>query len=64
MKSFLHPVVGPLELHYQTLELTEDPGLSLTIYPPVPGSPTADALRVLASWAATEGIGERARSRV
>lgn len=61
VKSFRHSVVGPLELHFQTLELAEDPGLSLTIYPATPGSPTADALRVLASWAATEGIAERAR---
>ncbi|MCA5924064.1 MULTISPECIES: helix-turn-helix transcriptional regulator [Curtobacterium] len=61
VKSFRHRVVGPLELHFQTLELAEDPGLALTIYPATPGSPTADALRVLASWAATEGIAERAR---
>ncbi|WP_282820147.1 helix-turn-helix transcriptional regulator [Curtobacterium flaccumfaciens] len=61
VKSFRHSVVGPLQLHFQTLELAEDPGLSLTIYPATPGSPTADALRVLASWAATEGIAERAR---
>lgn len=61
VKSFRHSVVGPLELHFQTLELAEDPGLSLTIYPATPGSPTADALRMLASWAATEGIAERAR---
>lgn len=61
VKSFRHSVVGPLELHFQTLELAEDPGLALTIYPATPGSPTADALRVLASWAATEGIAERAR---
>ncbi|WIE83201.1 helix-turn-helix transcriptional regulator [Curtobacterium sp. MCPF17_021] len=61
VKSFRHGVVGPLELHFQTLELAEDPGLALTIYLATPGSPTADALRVLASWAATEGIAERAR---
>ncbi|MGN7222304.1 helix-turn-helix transcriptional regulator [Curtobacterium flaccumfaciens] len=61
VKSFRHSFVGPLELHFQTLELAEDPGLALTIYPATPGSPTADALRVLASWAATEGIAERAR---
>ncbi|TDN45459.1 helix-turn-helix protein [Curtobacterium flaccumfaciens] len=62
VKSFHHAVVGDLELHFQTLELAEDPGLSLTIYPATPGSPTADALRVLASWAATERIAERARA--
>lgn len=64
VKSFRHGVVGPLELHFQTLELAEDPGLALTIYPATPGSPTADALRVLASWGATERIAERARELV
>ncbi|TCU49978.1 helix-turn-helix transcriptional regulator [Curtobacterium sp. PhB146] len=64
VKSFRHAVAGPLELHFQTLELAEDPGLALTIYPATPGSPTADALRLLASWAATEQIAERARSAV
>ncbi|MFJ3029463.1 helix-turn-helix transcriptional regulator [Curtobacterium sp. NPDC087080] len=63
VKSFDHGVVGPIELHFQSLELTEDPGLSLTIYPATPGSATADALRVLASWAATERIAERATGR-
>lgn len=62
VKSFRHAVVGPLELHFQTLELAEDPGLALTIYPATPGSSTADALRLLASWAATEQIAERARA--
>lgn len=64
VKAFDHPVVGPIELHFQSLELAEDPGLSLTVYPATPGSPTADALRVLASWAATERIADRATGRV
>lgn len=63
VKAFRHAVVGPIELHFQSLELTEDPGLSLTIYPATPGSASADALRVLASWAATERIAERATGR-
>lgn len=63
VKAFRHRVVGPLELHFQTLELTEDPGLALTIYPATPGGPTADALRVLASWAATERVAERVGER-
>jgi transcriptional regulator with XRE-family HTH domain len=59
-KSFHHPVVGPLELIYQQLELEEDSGQSLTVYPAVPGSPTEQALKLLASWAATEHVVERA----
>ena len=56
-KSFRHPVVGPLDLGYYTLDLpTEDNrGLRLTIYTAEPGTPSEDALKLLASWAATEG---------
>ncbi len=53
-KTFRHPVVGDLELHYQTLELHGDPGLGMTVYTATPGSPTEESLHLLASWAATE----------
>jgi transcriptional regulator with XRE-family HTH domain len=54
-KGFRHPVVGALDLGYYTLELpTEDHrGLRLTIYTAEPGSPSEDALKLLASWAVT-----------
>jgi transcriptional regulator with XRE-family HTH domain len=54
-KQFRHPVVGLLDLVYYTLDLpTEDHrGLHLTIYTAEPGSPSEDALTLLASWAAT-----------
>ncbi len=54
-KQFRHPVVGALELTYHTLDLpTKDRrGLRLTIYTAEPGSPSEDALKLLASWAAT-----------
>jgi len=55
-KVFHHPVVGELELAYEAMELAEDPGFTLTVYPAVPGSPSDERLRLLASWAATEGI--------
>jgi hypothetical protein len=35
------------------MELPADPGLSLVVYGAEPGSPSQDALRLLASWAAT-----------
>lgn len=53
-KSFRHPVVGALELNYQTLELDGDPNLGMTVYTATPGSPTEQSLRLLASWAASE----------
>jgi hypothetical protein len=35
------------------MELSADTGLSLYVYSPDPGSPSDDAIRLLASWAAT-----------
>lgn len=48
-----HPVVGRLELMYDTLHLAADTGLTMLVYTAEPGSPSADALTLLASWAAT-----------
>ncbi|MEC5183889.1 transcriptional regulator with XRE-family HTH domain [Cryobacterium sp. MP_3.1] len=52
-KRFNHPVVGELTLAYEELAITADPGSVLMIYTAEPGSPSADRLRLLASWAAT-----------
>ena len=52
-KSFHHDVVGRLELAYESVEMVSEPGLSLTVYAAEPASPTAHALALLASWAAT-----------
>ncbi|QGF23118.1 helix-turn-helix domain-containing protein [Raineyella fluvialis] len=52
-KMFRHPVVGDLELAYESVDMLSEPGLTLTIYAAEPGSRTEDALRLLASWAAT-----------
>jgi hypothetical protein len=35
------------------MELSADTGLSLYVYSPEPGTPSDDAIRLLASWAAT-----------
>ncbi|WP_458779634.1 helix-turn-helix transcriptional regulator [Arthrobacter sp. D3-16] len=61
-KFFKHPVVGLLELNYQVLGLEEDPGHTLTVYPATPGSPSEEALKLLASWAATENIVKSAQA--
>ncbi|MEE2570691.1 helix-turn-helix transcriptional regulator [Pseudarthrobacter sp. J64] len=61
-KVFRHPVVGLLELNYQVMELEEDPGHALTVFPAVPGSPSDEALRLLASWGATEKIVQAAQA--
>ncbi len=54
-KVFHHPVVGDLHLTYQALDLPDQPGLSLLLYAPLPGTGTAEALRTLASLAARPG---------
>ena len=54
VKHFHHHVVGDLELAYESLDLRAEPGHTLTVYTAEPSSPTAHALALLASWAATE----------
>ncbi|MDX3520523.1 helix-turn-helix transcriptional regulator [Streptomyces scabiei] len=52
-KTFHHPVVGGLTLAWETLAMAAEPGLVVTIYTAEPDSPSEEALRLLASWAAT-----------
>ena len=52
-KKFHHPVVGHLELDFEAMDLSAHQGLVLTAYTARPGSPAADGLSLLASWAAT-----------
>ena len=52
-KLLHHPIVGDLELTYESFDLPADPGLSLSTYTAEPGSRSAEALTLLASWAAT-----------
>jgi transcriptional regulator with XRE-family HTH domain len=54
VKQFNHPVVGELELSYNRIELPADPGLAIIAYTAEPGSRSAEAFSLLASWAATE----------
>ncbi len=52
-KRFHHPVVGDLELAFESFPLAADPRQSLLTYTAEPGSPSQDALNLLASWVAT-----------
>jgi transcriptional regulator with XRE-family HTH domain len=52
-KHLHHPVVGELQLTYEVMDLSADPGLSLVVYSAEPGSASQDGLNLLASWAAT-----------
>ena len=53
-KKLHHPVVGDLDLDFEAMEFPSDPGLILLVYTAPAGTPTADALKLLASWAATQ----------
>ena len=55
---YRHPVVGELDLGFETLRLPDDPDQALIAHTVEAGSPSAAALRLLATWAA-----ETARAR-
>lgn len=57
-KHFQHPVVGSLDLPFEALAVTSDSRLTLTAYAAAPGSSSADALALLASWAATQAASD------
>ena len=54
VKLFHHHLVGDLTLAYESMDLRAEPHLTMTLFTAEPGSPTEDALRLLASLAATD----------
>ncbi|MEO3930276.1 helix-turn-helix transcriptional regulator [Micromonosporaceae bacterium B7E4] len=52
-KQFHHPAIGRLDLTFEAMPLPADPGLTMVAYSAPPGTPAHEALRLLASWAAT-----------
>jgi MmyB-like transcription regulator ligand binding domain len=52
-KRFNHPLVGELELSYNRIEVAADACLTIVTYTAEPSSRSEEALRLLASWAAT-----------
>jgi transcriptional regulator with XRE-family HTH domain len=55
IRRFHHPDVGDLELEVHRLVLSDDPGLHLIVYAPVPGTTRMEALEALVGEAS--GIG-------
>jgi transcriptional regulator with XRE-family HTH domain len=51
-KEMHHPVVGRISLSNETMVLPADPDQQLVTYAAEPGSPSEQALRLLASWTA------------
>ncbi|OPX08645.1 helix-turn-helix domain-containing protein [Mycobacterium sp. AT1] len=53
-KRVNHPVVGLLELNFESMDLPTEPGLQMNVYTAAAGGPAADKLATLASWAGKE----------
>jgi transcriptional regulator with XRE-family HTH domain len=53
VKLIHHPVVGDLDLPFESFPLGADSSSSILTYSAEPGSPSQDALTLLASWAAS-----------
>lgn len=53
-KLLTHAEIGDLEFGYESFELSTDPGLVMLVYTVEPGSRTADAMKILASWNAPD----------
>ncbi|TDW28815.1 helix-turn-helix transcriptional regulator [Cryobacterium psychrophilum] len=54
LKRFEHPLVGRIDVNYETFPVPGEPDQQLFVYSTQPGSPSSDALRILASWRADE----------
>ncbi|WP_241032613.1 helix-turn-helix transcriptional regulator [Rhodococcus pseudokoreensis] len=50
VKAINHPIVGPLELKYEAMDLSLERGLQLIAYFALPDTPAHDALALLESW--------------
>ncbi|MFC0672359.1 helix-turn-helix transcriptional regulator [Brachybacterium hainanense] len=61
VKRYRHPVVGAVSLAYEELAITAEPGCVLLVYTAEPGSESAERLRLLASWQASQGAGALSR---
>ncbi|WP_367321130.1 helix-turn-helix domain-containing protein [Streptomyces sp. HUAS ZL42] len=52
VKRLHHPLVGELDLRFESFRVRDDSEQSLIVYHAEPGSSTAEGLRLLASWGA------------
>jgi len=62
-KRLRHPVVGVLELEYEVMEPAADSGLRLAVFSAEPGTRSAEALDLLASWTAAPDATDRSPQR-
>jgi transcriptional regulator with XRE-family HTH domain len=52
-KRIRHPIVGEMELSFESMALSADAGLAINVYTAEPGSRSEETLRLLSSWTAT-----------
>lgn len=52
-KSIHHPVVGDLDLTFETFDIKSEQGLQMLVFTAAPGSASQDGLQLLANWVAT-----------
>lgn len=57
IKRFHHPLVGDLELTYETLRAADDPDQALITYAAQPDTSSHDALHMLLAWTAPTATG-------
>lgn len=57
LQRFQHSLVGELSLYHETLVMPADSDQTICLYTAVPGSKSAEALNLLASWTAIETTG-------
>ena len=58
-KRFIHPLVGPLDLRYETFAVNGADGQLLLVYHAEPGSPSARGLALLSSMVAEGAVSPR-----
>jgi hypothetical protein len=52
LKKVHHPLVGDLDLTFETMDIASERGLQMLVFSAEPGSASADRLQMLASWVA------------
>jgi hypothetical protein len=62
VKRIHHPIVGELELTYETMELSADAGIVIAVFDAEPASRSKEALNLLASWTATPQAADDVRN--
>jgi len=61
-KRVHHPVVGWLDLNFESMDLPTEPGLQLNIYTAPAGGQAADNVALLASWAGQQALTSELRA--